>query len=144
MRQDGTGTLEGQLGEGRGSHAQRGNGGDPREGRRSEGHAASVPLAHLGPREPAEVPSLICPPGPLQPPGPVGVGGREGGGKVKAGWTGLVPLRGGWGRDGVPTTRRAHPQLGDEQGWGRPSEERRNRRECGECFPCPPGPQKAC
>ena len=54
--------------------------------------------------------------------GPEGVGGREGGAKVKAGPPGPAPLRGGWGRGGVLTPSRTHPLLGVQQGWGRPWE----------------------
>ena len=43
--------------------------------------------------------------------------GREGGGKVEAGWMGPVPLRGGWGRGGVPCSGWAQPQWGDQQEW---------------------------
>ena len=47
--------------------------------------------------------------------GPEGEGGREGGPKVKAGPTGSAPLKGGWGREGVPTLSRTHPWLGLQQ-----------------------------
>ena len=48
------------------------------------------------------------------------MGGREGGAKVKARPTGPAPLRGGWGRGGVPTPSGTHPWLGvlGEMGWG--------------------------
>ena len=58
-RRDGTSAPEGRLGEGRGSHTQRGNRGDPRESGGTEGSAAGVSPAHLRSREPAEVLSLI-------------------------------------------------------------------------------------
>ena len=51
---------------------------------------------------------------------PEGVGGREGGAKVKTRPLGLTPLRGGWGRGGVPTPSGMHPQLGVQRRWGRP------------------------
>ena len=61
-RQDGTSVPEGQLGEGRGSHVQRGNRRDHPEGRGSEGNVASISPANVGPGEPAEMPGLIlCP-----------------------------------------------------------------------------------
>ena len=57
--------LKGWLGEGNGSHAQRGKGGDHCEGRGSKGRMASISPTHLGPWEPAEIPGLIlCPPKP--------------------------------------------------------------------------------
>ena len=31
---------------------------------------------------------------------------------------GPAPLRGGWGKGGVPMLRGAHSQWGDQQGWG--------------------------
>ena len=81
--------------------------------------------------------------------GPEGVGGREGKAKVKARPTGLKPLRGGWGRGGVPTPSRTHPRLGVQRGLGRPRERWgvgawRNGRERGQCFPCPLRHQRAC
>ena len=48
------------------------------------------------------------------------MGGREGGAKVKAGPPGPAPLRGGWGREGVPTPNGTHPRLGVQQGGGDP------------------------
>ena len=60
-RQDGTGAPEGRLGEGKGSHAQRGKLG----GQRIKREHGQVSPAHLGPQEPAEIPGLIlCPPRP--------------------------------------------------------------------------------
>ena len=52
--------------------------------------------------------------------GPEGVGGREGGAEVKAGPTGPAPLRGGWGRGGLPTPSGTHPRLGVQWGRGDP------------------------
>ena len=49
-RRDGTGTPEGWLKEGRGSHAQRGKLGDHWEGRGSKGSMARFPLPTWAPR----------------------------------------------------------------------------------------------
>ena len=72
-RQDGTGTPEGWLEEGKGSHARRGpltvrgsagTGRDLQDIGGSEGNPARVSPAHSGPCEPARVPCLnLCPPG---------------------------------------------------------------------------------
>ena len=49
-RRDGTGAPEEQLGEEKGSHAQRGKLGDHWEGRGSKGSMARFPLPTWGPR----------------------------------------------------------------------------------------------
>ena len=49
-RPDGTGTPEGRLGEGKGSHARRGKLGNHREGRGSKGSVARFPLPTWAPR----------------------------------------------------------------------------------------------
>ena len=77
------------------------------------------------------------------------MGGREGGAKVKAGPPGPAPLRGSWGRGGVPTPSGTHPWLGVQGGWGTPwgrpcGGVRRNGRKCGQCFPCPLRHRRAC
>ena len=59
-RWDGTGVPEGRLGEGRGTHTQRGNKGGHWEG--GGWTMASVSPAHLGPVEPTEVLGLILRP----------------------------------------------------------------------------------
>ena len=65
-RQDGTGVPEGHLGEGKGSHAQRGKIGGPLAGQKLRREHGQVFPAQLGPQEPAEIPGLIlCPPRPL-------------------------------------------------------------------------------
>ena len=93
----------------------------PLRGQRIKREHGQFSLAHLGTREPAEIPGLIlCPPRPPPAMGPEGAGGREGGAKVKARPMGPAPLRGGWGRGGVPTDRGTHPRLGVQWGWGRP------------------------
>ena len=120
-RWDGTGAPEGRLGEGRGFHTLRGKFRDHWEGRGSEGSVVSFPLPTWTPK------SLLRPgldPLPTETPssraGPEGVGGREGGAKIKYRPTGPAPLRGGWGRGGVPTPSGTHPWLGVQWGWGRP------------------------
>ena len=90
-RWDGTGTPEGRRGEGKGSHTRRGKIGEPLGGQRIKRECGQVSPAHLGPQETAEILGLIlCPPrSPSSRVGPEGVGGREGGAKVKArppGW----------------------------------------------------------
>ena len=55
--------------------------------------------------------------------GTEGVGGGEGGAKVKARPPGPTPLRGGWGRGGVPTLSRTHARLGVQRGRGDPGGE---------------------
>ena len=65
-RRYGTSAPEGWLGEGKGSHAQKGKGRDHWDGRESKGNVASISPDHLGSWKPAEIPSLIlCP---LKPP----------------------------------------------------------------------------
>ena len=49
-RRNGTGAPEGRLGEGKGSHAQRGKLGNHWEGRGSKGSVASFPLPTWAPR----------------------------------------------------------------------------------------------
>ena len=66
---------------------------------------------------------------------PEAVGGREGGAKVKAGPTGLAPLRGSWGRGGFPKPRGAHSQQGNQQGWGETFEVLEVQRRMGKTFP---------
>ena len=96
---------------------------------------ASISTALLGPGEPAEIPGLIlCPPRPPPAAQVLREWGEGSGAKVKAGPTGPAPLRGGWGRGGVPTpcgTVRG-PAATGETLW-----EQRNGREPGQCFPCP-------
>ena len=58
-RRDRTSAPEGRLGERKGSHAQRGKGGDHWKVRGSERSVANVSPVHLGPGEPAEIPGLI-------------------------------------------------------------------------------------
>ena len=56
--------LRGSWGEGKGSHVPRGNWGTTGRAEDQKGAWPGFP-AHLGPQEPAEVPSLIlCPPRP--------------------------------------------------------------------------------
>ena len=77
---------EGQMGEGKGSHTRRGRLGDHWEGRGSKGSGVRFPLPTWAPGPdplPTEVPSSHA--------GPEGVGGREGGAKVKATPTGQHP-----------------------------------------------------
>ena len=58
-----TGSPEGQLGERKCSHAQKGKGEYRWEGRGSEGSIGSISPDHLGPGEPAEIPhQILCPP----------------------------------------------------------------------------------
>ena len=58
--------LRGGWGRGRYHTPEGESGGDHWEGRGSKGSVASLSLAHLGPREPAEILGLIlCPPRPL-------------------------------------------------------------------------------
>ena len=93
--------------------------GDHWEGRGSKGRVARFPLPSWAPGSllrsgpdplPVEAPSSHT--------DPEGVGGREGGAKVKAGLTGLAPRRGGWGKGGVPTP--SGTQLVVQLGQGRP------------------------
>ena len=53
--------------------------------------------------------------------GPEGVGGREGGAKVKARPTGLAPLGGGGWRVEIPTHVGTHPRFSSEGGDARES-----------------------
>ena len=78
-----------------------------------------VSPAHLGPQEPAEIPGLIlCPPRP--PPATRVLREWEGRGSESKGRTsGTAPLRGGWGRGGVPTPSGTHQRLGVLRRWGR-------------------------
>ena len=144
-RRDGAGAPEGWLGEGKRSHDRRRILGNHWEGRGSKGNMASqVSPAHLSPQEPAEIhPDPLPTEAPSSRAGPEGVGGREGGAKVKAGPQGQAPLRGGWGRGGVPTPRGTHPWLGVQRQrwrpWGRWwGGAQRNGREPGQHSPCPP------
>ena len=104
-RWDETGAPEGWLGEGKGSHTCSGKLGNHWEGRGSKGSVARFP-------PPTKAPSSHV--------GPEGVGGREGGAKVKARPQGPAHLRGGWGKGGVPTPSRTHPWLGVQWRQGRP------------------------
>ena len=62
-RREGTSIPEGRLGEGKGSHARRGQLGDHWAGRGSKGSVARFPLLTWTPQELVEIPGLIlCPP----------------------------------------------------------------------------------
>ena len=119
-------------------------------GQRSKRESGQVSPAHLGPQEPAEILGLIlCP---LRPPQALQVlreweGGK--GSKSKGRTYRMAPLRGGWGRGGVPTSSRTHPQLGVQRGQGRPWGRGgwgawRKGREHGQHFPCPLRHWEAC
>ena len=112
-RLEGTGAPEGRLGEGKGSHAQRGKLGDHWEGRGWKGSVARFLLPSWAPgnllRSRAWSSAHL---GPLQPRRSRG-SGREGkGSKSKGRTSGTGTPRGGWGRGGVPTSSGTHPRLG--------------------------------
>lgn len=125
MEVGGTGTPEEQLGEGRGSHNWNGPPRSNRDGERpprrvEDGKGtASISPAHLEPGEPAVVPGLIlCPPRPHLATWVLRVWeeGRGEGERKGRGQTGPVPLRGVWGKGGVPTLEGGPPTVRESMG----------------------------
>ena len=57
---------------------------------------------------------------------------------------GLVPLRGSWGRGGVPTIGGAHSQRGDQRGWRETLRGLEDRKGTQSVFPLPTQDQGAC
>ena len=107
--------LRGSWG-GEGIPCPKGEIGESLGGQRIKRECGQVSPAHLDPQEPAEIPGLIlCPLRRSSCKGPEGGRGREGGAKIKAGPLGSAPLRGGWGRGGVPVPSGTHPWLRVQQ-----------------------------
>ena len=78
----------------------------PLRGQRIKREHGQFSPAHLGTREPAEIPGLIlCPPRPPPAVGPKGAGGREGGAKVKARPMGTASLRSSYSQRDPPIVR---------------------------------------
>ena len=147
-RRDGTGAPEGRLGEGRGSHSWRGPlmvRGATGDAERPSGDwriSASISPAHLGSREPSEVPGLIlCP---LRPPPATWVLREWGRGRKSRGQMGPVPLREAGGGERFPCLGGAHHSKGISRDRERPSGDQRMGRELGQHFPCPLRPPVAC